>query len=88
MPYHLVLPVLFCLLLDCDWMSDENVKLLCDNFYLGVPSPGFDPVIFRLGSKYANCSAKVPRLSMELQVIGRSTNGTDQLAPKRNGFCE
>ena len=52
---------LFCLSPDCDLMSDENVKLLCDTFYLRVPSPGFDPVIFRLGSKYANRSAKLPR---------------------------
>ena len=55
--------VLLCLSPDCDLMSDENVKLLCDTFYLRVPSPGFDPVIFRLGSKYANRSAKLPRLS-------------------------
>ena len=69
MPYHLLLPVLLCLLSNCDLMSDENVKLLCDTFYLGVPSPGFDPVIFRLGSKYANRSAKLPR-HMAASIIG------------------
>ena len=32
--------VLLCLLQICDFMSDENVKLLCDTFYLKGAKPG------------------------------------------------